>query len=137
MGVSFDSVDVLKEFCNRFKVELPLLSDAGSKTIKSYGLHFQRGLPHPGTILIDQKGVVRARLFEEGYRKRHKPAELIAAAKKLQDKQKAEEKKAEEKKAEEKKAEEKKAEEKKAEEKKAEEKKAEEKKAEKKEAEKK
>lgn len=94
VGVSFDSVTVLNGFSDRFKVSLPLLSDADSKTIKAYGLHFQRGLPHPGTILIDREGIVQAKLFEDGYRKRHKPAELIAAAKKLQAKQEAEKKKA-------------------------------------------
>lgn len=86
VGVSFDSVDVLKKFSDSYKVTFPILSDPGSRTIKAYGLHFQRGLPHPGTLLIDRKGVVRAKLFEEGYRKRHKPAELIAAAKKLKEK---------------------------------------------------
>ena len=62
----------------------PILSDPGSKTIKEYGLHFQQGLPHPGTVLVDQKGVIRAKLFEDSYRNRHKPEELIHEARKLQ-----------------------------------------------------
>jgi peroxiredoxin len=84
VGISYDSVEILKKFSERNKVTFPILSDPGSKTIKEYGLHFQRGLPHPGTVLIDQKGVIRAKLFEDGFRKRHTPEELILEAKKLQ-----------------------------------------------------
>jgi peroxiredoxin Q/BCP len=83
VGVSFDSVDVLKQFSDAEKIPFLLLSDEGSQTIKAYGLHFQDGLPHPGTLLIDSKGVIRAKLFREGYRERHATDELLAAAKLL------------------------------------------------------
>lgn len=84
VAVSYDSVDVLKKFADSKDITFPLLSDAGSKTIKAFGIHNKDGLPHPGTFLIDQQGVVKAKLFLEGYRKRHDNAALIDAAKKLE-----------------------------------------------------
>ena len=86
VGISYDKVAVLKEFANAKKISFPLLSDAGSKTIKAYGILKKngKGLPNPGTFLIDRKGVVRAKLLLEGYRKRHSIDDLIAAGKKLQ-----------------------------------------------------
>jgi len=38
------------------------------------------GIPYPATILIDAKGVVRAKLAHEGYKERHVAAEIIEAA---------------------------------------------------------
>jgi peroxiredoxin len=64
-----------------------LLSDAGSKTIAAYGLLNKEakgraeGIPYPGTLVIDQKGVIRAKLFLDGYRERHTTEALIKAAK--------------------------------------------------------
>jgi peroxiredoxin Q/BCP len=81
VGVSYDSVAVLKKFSDQAKLGFPLLSDEGSATIRAYGLLFQKGLPHPGTIIIDQQGVVRAKLLEEGYAKRHTTDDLFEAAK--------------------------------------------------------
>ena len=83
MGISYDSVDVLKRFADKRGIMFPLLSDEESRTIHSYGIHNERGLPHPMTILIDQDGVVRAMLSREGYRIRHTGAELIDAAQQL------------------------------------------------------
>lgn len=83
VGVSYDKVEVLKKFSDKHKLTFPLLSDPKSEVIKEYELHFQKGLPHPGTLLIDQTGVVRGKLFEEGYRKRHSIDDLLREAKKL------------------------------------------------------
>jgi peroxiredoxin len=64
-----------------------LLSDPGSKTIIAYGLLNKdakgktAGIPYPGTILIDRDGVIRARLFLDGYRDRATTKDLIDAAK--------------------------------------------------------
>ena len=84
VGVSGDSVDVLKRFAAARKITFRLLSDEGSAIIKSYGIHHKKGLPHPGTFLIDKQGIVRAKLFRDGYRDRHANEELIAAARQLQ-----------------------------------------------------
>ena len=38
-------------------------------------------MPNPGTFILDQEGVIRAKLFLEGYRDRHTTEALIKAAK--------------------------------------------------------
>ena len=43
------------------------------------------GIPHPGTLVLDAKGVIRAKLFIDGFRKRHDPQELIEVARTLGD----------------------------------------------------
>ena len=83
VGISYDSVDVLKNFSDTEQIPFWLLSDEGSKTIIDYGLLHEEGLPHPGTVLVDKQGVIRAKLFEQGYSKRHSVSELIAAANQL------------------------------------------------------
>jgi peroxiredoxin Q/BCP len=80
VGVSYDSPDILKSFSDAEEIPFLLLSDEGSKTIHAYGLHNQDGLPHPGTVLIDSSGVIRAKIFKEGYRTRHTVDELVEAA---------------------------------------------------------
>jgi peroxiredoxin len=87
VGISYDSVAALQKFADANKLTFPLLSDAGSKTITAYGIlnkeapKYAKGVPYPGTYLLDKKGVVRAKLFKEGYRVRHTTEELLKAAK--------------------------------------------------------
>jgi peroxiredoxin len=89
VGVSYDSVDVLARFAQKRKITFPLLSDAGSKTITAYGLLNKEakgrvaGIPYPGTMLIDRDGIIRAKLFLEGYRDRHSSEALIKAAREI------------------------------------------------------
>ncbi len=90
VAISYDSAEDLKEFADKNKITFPLLSDADSKTIDAYGVRNketdpgsrQDGIPHPGTILVDKNGVVRAKLFYSVLR-RHTPAEIIEAAEKV------------------------------------------------------
>jgi len=84
VGISYDSLDILKKFSDSEEIPYLLLSDEGSKTIHEYGLHSRDGLPHPGTLLIDQSGVIQAKLFNRGFRTRHTNDELVAAAEKLE-----------------------------------------------------
>ncbi len=83
MGISYDTSEKLKKFADAKEIAFPLLSDEGSKTIHAYGIHNKDGLPHPSTYLIDQQGIVRAKLAEKGYVKRHETKELIEAAQKV------------------------------------------------------
>ena len=89
VAISYDSVDVLKTFANKRKITFPLLSDKDSIVINAYKIRNEKasarieGVPHPGTVLIDQDGVVRAKLGHEGYKERHGSKELIDAAKTL------------------------------------------------------
>ena len=87
MGVSHDDPWVLKKFSDRSKITFPLLSDPESKTIDAYHVRNTaakgkaEGVPAPGTFIVDQEGVIRAKLFLDGYRDRHTNEELVKAAK--------------------------------------------------------
>ena len=87
VAISYDSVAVLKRFAEKRGITFPLLSDAGGKTIDAYGIRNQeapervQGIPHPGTFIVDQAGVIRAKLFYEGYQKRHGSADILGAVK--------------------------------------------------------
>jgi peroxiredoxin len=89
VAISYDSEEVLKKFAEERAISFPLLADTGSKTIDAYQVRNADvpkggridGVPHPGTFLLDEKGVVRAKLFKEGYRARHTTDELLKAAK--------------------------------------------------------
>jgi peroxiredoxin len=87
VGISYDDTKVLKAFSDRMKITFPLLSDPGSKTIEAYHVRNEaakgkaEGVPNPGTFILDPAGVIRAKLFLEGYRDRHTTDALIEAAK--------------------------------------------------------
>jgi peroxiredoxin Q/BCP len=87
VGISYDDTKVLKTVSDRLKIAFPLLSDPGSKTIDSYHIRNEAargkavGVPNPGTFILDQDGVIRAKLFLEGYRDRHTTEALVEAAK--------------------------------------------------------
>ena len=73
VGISYDEPKVLKTASERMKITFPLLSDPESKTIDAYHIRNEaakgkaEGVPHPGTFVLDQEGVIRAKLFLEGY----------------------------------------------------------------------
>jgi peroxiredoxin len=87
VGISYDDTKVLKSFSDRMKIAFPLLSDPGSNTIEAYHIRNEaakgksEGVPRPGTFILDRGGVIRAKLFLEGYRERHTTDALIEAAK--------------------------------------------------------
>ena len=95
VGISYDSIEVLKSFAEKQKITFSLLSDPESKTIAAYALKNKEmegqefgkikldGVPYPGTLLVDRNGIVRAKLFLDDYRQRHSVAELVEAAKNL------------------------------------------------------
>ena len=90
VGISYEDTKVLKTFSDRMKIVFPLLSDPGSKTIDAYHIRNEAargkavGVPNPGTFVLDRKGIIRAKLFLEGYRERHTTEALIDAAKSIQ-----------------------------------------------------
>jgi peroxiredoxin len=85
VAISYDPVKVLSGFADKRRITFPLLSDPGSKTIAAYGIlnkeaaGIAKGVPYPGTFLVDKAGVVRANLFLDGYRERHPTDELLKA----------------------------------------------------------
>jgi peroxiredoxin len=88
VAISYDSTNVLQRFAARSAITYPLLCDAGSKTIDAYGIRNKEaparwnGIPYPGTFVIGTDGVIRAKLFLEGYKERHEIEALIDALKK-------------------------------------------------------
>jgi hypothetical protein len=79
IAISYDPVPVLADFSRRRGITFPLLSDAGSVTIKAYGLlnttvpptnQSQYGIPFPGTFFLDRNGIVTSRVFETAYQER-------------------------------------------------------------------
>ena len=84
-AISYDSVAVLKHFAERKGIRIPLLSDADSKMIRAFGLLNEEvpkntpfyGVPHPVTYIVDERGVVKSRHFEEDYRKRYTTGNIL------------------------------------------------------------
>jgi hypothetical protein len=78
IAVSYDSTETLKQFADSRRITFPLISDPGSAIIRRYGLLNETvdaksrtyGIPHPGTFIVDRKGVVVSRFFEDAYQER-------------------------------------------------------------------
>ena len=89
VGISYDEPAALKRFADQMKISFPLLSDPGSKMIDAYHIRNEaakgraEGVPNPGTFILDRDGIIRAKLFLEGYRERHTTEALIEAAKSI------------------------------------------------------
>lgn len=77
-AISYDSVAILKQFADRSHISLPLLSDPDSAVIRRYGIlnetvareNSTYGIPYPGTYVLDRRGVVTAKYFEDDFRVR-------------------------------------------------------------------
>lgn len=85
--MSYDDSETLARFTSKQGIAFPLLSDAGSRTIDAYGVRNVEmagsrvdGIPYPGTFIIDRDGVIRAKLFFDGYKQRHAADQIIEAA---------------------------------------------------------
>jgi peroxiredoxin Q/BCP len=89
VAISYDSEETLRQFASSRGITFPLLSDPESRTIDAYRIRNReatdrtRGIPHPGFFLVDRGGVVRAKLFREGYKVRPAPEEIIEAAQEI------------------------------------------------------
>lgn len=87
VGLSYDDPAVLAKFAAERKVPWTLLSDPQSKVIDGWQLrdpaypagNKANGVPLPAVYVIDHKGIIRARLMEENYRKRPQPEAVLAA----------------------------------------------------------
>ncbi len=75
-GISYDSVEILKYFSGRRKIDFPLLSDPDSKIIRMYqvlnseAVGPNAGMARPGYFYIDPEGMIREKFFEAKYRER-------------------------------------------------------------------
>jgi AhpC/TSA family/Disulphide bond corrector protein DsbC len=85
-AISYDSVAVLRDFADRKKITFPLLSDSDSRVIRAFGILNesvkpetpQYGIPYPGTYLLDAKGKVVAKYFEQDMRERMSASAILA-----------------------------------------------------------
>lgn len=84
-AVSYDSNEVLHNFAQRRGIHFPLLSDVDSKIIHELGILNEtvpadspfRGIPHPGSFVLDANGVIVAKYFEEDFRERYTSADIL------------------------------------------------------------
>ena len=87
IAISYDPPETLKRFAESRGITFPLISDGGSAIIRRYGiLNDQQqpgtrgyGVPHPGTFIVDRRGIVTARFFEDAYQERYTAAAILAA----------------------------------------------------------
>lgn len=91
IAISYDDPKVLSKFARKQGIAFPLLSDPGSQTIEAYGIRNVEakgsridGVPYPGTFVLDADGQIRAKLFHEGYKKRHTADQIIEEAARIQ-----------------------------------------------------
>ena len=85
-AISYDPVPVLAEFAERRKITFPLLSDEGSRVIRTYGIlntdipttNATYGIPYPGTFILNAKGEVTSRFFESAYQERNTMTSVLA-----------------------------------------------------------
>lgn len=90
VALSYDSVETLQDFARRRNLDYLLLSDSGSRVIDAFGIRHtgfkplpnQEGIPYPGTFIIDRDGIIRSKLFLEGYVRRSDTDELLKEARK-------------------------------------------------------
>ncbi len=84
-AISYDAPATLKAFGEAQRITFPLIADEGSSIIKQFGLlnttqkpgTRSYGVPFPGTFLLDRKGVVRSRYFEDEYQERNTVSSIL------------------------------------------------------------
>jgi peroxiredoxin len=94
-AISYDPPDVLTTFADHHQVRYQLLSDPGSVTIDAFALRdpqypagsFAFGVPKPAIFVISRKGVVEAKLAEEGFKVRPSVQAVLAAVDNLKPQQ--------------------------------------------------
>ena len=86
IAISYDPVDVLKAFSDKYSISYPLLSDANSEIIKKYGILNTEldagsrnfGIPNPGIYFINEAFIVQNKQFEKSYTARPSAESILA-----------------------------------------------------------
>lgn len=76
---------MLRNFADRRGIHFPLLSDPESKVIRELGILNESipagnpfsGIPYPGTFVLNERGVITAKYFEDDYRERYTSADIL------------------------------------------------------------
>ena len=84
-ALMYDAPEVVRGFAERKGIRYPMLSDPESEVIRAFGIlntNIEKdskayGIPFPGTYIIDENGVVRAKFFEEDHRERFTAASIL------------------------------------------------------------
>jgi peroxiredoxin len=96
-AISYDSVEVLGAFSEKYGIRFSLLADEGSVVIRRLGLLNKQvaehhafygvpmrddvfGVPYPGSFILDERGVVVERRFEDSYRVRETAVGMLESA---------------------------------------------------------
>ena len=77
-AMSYDSLEILDGFYRSYELPYPLLRDDEQQHVKAYGVlnerykpgHRAYGIPHPGALLIEPDGRIRAKFAVPGFRQR-------------------------------------------------------------------
>jgi peroxiredoxin len=88
---TYDSIDTMRAFAERFDIRYPLLSDQGSSMIRALGIvnkehgpgSLGHGIPHPMVLVIDAAGTLRHRFSESHYSERAAKDAVLAAAERM------------------------------------------------------
>jgi hypothetical protein len=87
VAISYDPPETLKKFSDSRGITFPLIADPGSATIRRYGLLNETvdpksrtyGSPHPGTFILDRKGVGVSRFFEDASQERYTASTILSS----------------------------------------------------------
>ncbi len=95
-GISYDSVDILKDFSDDYSIGYDLLSDPDSAVIKQVGIlntlieedsdaelvgdKSMYGLPFPGVYVLDEEGRVIEKFFNRSFATRSSAGNILNAA---------------------------------------------------------
>jgi peroxiredoxin len=85
VGITYDDPALQRAFIDKFGITIPILSDIDALSFKTLGIlnreyqpgdsHY--GIPNPGMIIIDTRGVVVGKLFLEAYSSRVDSAAVL------------------------------------------------------------
>ncbi len=85
--VTYDPVSKLKEVELKNEIQFPMLQDEDVEIVNLFGILNENmepgskwyGVPHPGILIIDENGMVKAKLAEERYQDRP-PVDVVLEA---------------------------------------------------------
>ena len=89
VAISYDSATKQREAAEKLGLSYPLLSDADSRVIDAFGVRNTEargrsdGIPHPAIFILDETGVIRAKLAERDFKRRPSSDQIITAVKAL------------------------------------------------------
>ena len=89
--VTYDKPVAIKRFMERYDLRFPVLSDMGSKAIRSFDVLDESADPQsdrfgyalPIVFILDREGTVKSKLYDEDYRTRPEAAKIVSRLRSL------------------------------------------------------